>query len=122
MTPEETVDAFMAGINAFDLDTATALLSEGCEYDNVPMGKVFGREAVHELLAPMMERCSELEWITVRQAATGPLVLNERMDRFRWPHGWVEMPCAGVFEVHDSQITLWRDYFDLPTYRNQLPS
>ena len=60
-------------------------------------------------------------WITIRQAATDHLVLNERMDRFLWPHGWVEMPCAGIFEVHDGKITLWRDYFDLATYRNQLP-
>ena len=122
MTPEETVDAFMAHINAMDLGAATALLADDCEYDNVPMGKMFGRETIHERLTPMMERCSEIEWITVRQAATGPLVLNERMDRFHWPHGWVEMPCAGIFEVHDGKITLWRDYFDLPTYTNQLPS
>ena len=121
LSPEETVDAFMAAINAFGLAAATALLSDDCEYDNVPMGKVFGRQKIHELLAPMMERCSELDWITVRQAATGHLVLNERMDRFKWPHGWVEMPCAGIFEVHDGRITLWRDYFDLATYRAQLP-
>lgn len=121
MTPAETVDAFMAAINAFDLGAATALLSEDCEYDNVPMGKIHGRATVHDRLEPMMERCSELEWITVRQASTGPLVLNERLDRFLWPHGWVEMPCAGVFEVHDGLITLWRDYFDLATYHEQLP-
>ena len=121
MTPAETVDAFMAAINALDLDAATALLADDCEYDNVPMEKIFGRTAIHDRLVPMMERCSELEWITLRQAATGPLVLNERMDRFLWPHGWVEMPCAGIFEVHDGTITLWRDYFDLATYKNQLP-
>jgi limonene-1,2-epoxide hydrolase len=112
MTPDETVNAFMAHINALDLASATALLSDDCEYDNVPIGKMHGRETVHEFLSPMMSRCSELDWITVRQAATGPLVLNERLD----------VPVAGIFEVHDGKITLWRDYFDLPTYRDQLPS
>ena len=121
MTPEETVDAFMAAINAMDLLSATALLADDCEYDNVPMEKIHGRATIHDRLAPMMERCAELEWITIRQAATDHLVLNERMDRFLWPHGWVEMPCAGIFEVHDGKITLWRDYFDLATYKNQLP-
>ena len=120
MTPEETVDTFMAAINAMDLEAATRLLADDCEYDNVPMGKMFGRDTIHERLGPMMERCSELEWITVRQAATGPLVLNERLDRFHESHGWIEMPCAGIFEVHDGLITLWRDYFDLATYRDQL--
>ena len=120
MTPAETVDAFMAAINAMDLDSATALLSEDCEYDNVPMNKMFGRATIHERLSPMMDDCEALEWITIRQAATDHLVLNERMDRFKWPSGWLEMPCAGVFEVHDGLITLWRDYFDLPTYKNQM--
>ncbi|MGI9576807.1 MAG: limonene-1,2-epoxide hydrolase family protein [Microthrixaceae bacterium] len=121
MTPEETVDAFMAAVNRMDLDAACELVSDECEYDNVPMSKVFGRQAIHDLLAPMIERCSEVEWITVRQAAAGNLVLNERLDRFHWPHGWIEVPVAGVFEVDDGQITLWRDYFDLATYTNQLP-
>jgi limonene-1,2-epoxide hydrolase len=31
------------------------------------------------------------------------------------------MPVAGFFEVtDDGQISLWRDYFDLPTYTTQL--
>ncbi len=120
--PEDVVNLFMQYINAKDLDAATALLSENCEYDNVPMGKVFGREVIHEYLLPAMERCSEIDWITTRQAASEELVLNERLDRFLWPHGWVEVPVAGIFEVKDGEITLWRDYFDLPTYIDQLPT
>lgn len=121
-TPVQVVDAFIAAINALDLDAACALLAHDCEYDNVPMGKVFGRVTIQERLGPMIDRCSELEWITLRQTSTGDVVMNERMDRFKWPHGWVEMPCAGIWEVRDGQIVLWRDYFDLPTYKNQLPA
>ena len=121
-TPEEIVDKFMRHINEKDLDSATALLSENCEYDNVPMGKVFGRTTIHEYLLPAMERCTEIDWITTRQAAKDELVLNERLDRFLWPHGWVEVPVAGIFEVINGEITLWRDYFDLPTYIDQLPT
>ncbi len=121
-TSEEIVDQFMEHINAKDLDAATALISDNCEYDNVPMGKVFGREVIHEYLRPVMERCSEIEWITLRQTSSEGLVLNERLDRFKWPHGWVEVPVAGVFEIEKGEITLWRDYFDLPTYTDQLPT
>jgi limonene-1,2-epoxide hydrolase len=32
----------------------------------------------------------------------------------------VDLPVAGVFEVVDGQITLWRDYFDLPTIMNKM--
>ena len=64
---------------------------------------------------------TEIDWITIRQVSSGSVVMNERLDKFLWPHGWVEMPCAGIFEVKDGEIILWRDYFDLPTYTNQLP-
>ena len=38
-TPEEIVTTFIDLINRKDLIAATNLLSEDCEYDNVPMGK-----------------------------------------------------------------------------------
>ena len=39
----------------------------------------------------------------------------ERLDRHHLDHGWRELPVNSVFEVHDGVITVWRDYFDLPT-------
>ena len=119
--PEEIVTTFIDLINQKDLTAATDLLSEDCEYDNVPMGKTFGRKSILAQLQPMMERCAEIDWITIRQTASGSIVMNERMDKFLWPQGWVEMPCAGIFEIRAQEIILWRDYFDLPKYINQLP-
>ena len=121
MSPDAVVDAFLDAINRKDLDAACGLLADDVEYDNVPMAKVHGRDAVQQLLGPMIDGCAEIEWIVHRQACTGSVVMNERLDRFHMAHGWVEMPCAGIFEVVDGRIALWRDYFDLPTYTNQLP-
>ena len=121
MTPAETVDAFIAALERKDLEAALELLAEDVEYDNVPMGKVHGREQVRATLGPMITACSTIEWVVHRQAAQDHLVLNERLDRFEMPFGWLEVPVAGVWEVHDGLITLWRDYFDEPTYRRQLP-
>jgi limonene-1,2-epoxide hydrolase len=122
MTPSETVTAFIRAIEAGDLDAACALVSAECEYDNVPMGKVIGPTAIRDLLEPMLSAASTVDWIVHRQAAEGPLVFNERLDRFEMPFGWLEVPVTGVWEVHDGEITLWRDYFDESTYRDQLPS
>jgi|TARA_R110002110_G_scaffold58663_2_gene166713 limonene-1,2-epoxide hydrolase len=123
MTPEETVDAFIAALEHKDLDAAVALVSDDCEYDNVPMGKVHGPAEIRAVLEPMITACATVEWIVHRQAAVGSLVINERLDRFEMPFGWIEMPVAGVFELDDDgKISLWRDYFDLATYRNQLPA
>jgi limonene-1,2-epoxide hydrolase len=122
MTPLETVNAFIQALENQNVDAAVALVSDNCEYDNVPMGKVFGPEAISSMLKPMIEGCSEVAWPVHREAATGNYVFNERTDKFHMPFGWLEMPVTGVWEVVDGKITLWRDYFDLQTYMKQLPT
>ncbi|NNE74475.1 MAG: SnoaL-like domain-containing protein [Acidimicrobiales bacterium] len=119
---EAVVNSFLAAIIAKDLDRAIALLAPDCEYDNVPMGVVRGPQAVADILGPMLAGCTEVDWPVHRQVARDTLVFNERTDRFLMPHGWVELPVAGLFEVVDGKITLWRDYFDEATYRRQLPT
>jgi limonene-1,2-epoxide hydrolase len=121
MTPAETVDAFIAALERKDLDAALALVSDDVEYDNVPMGKVHGPDEVRRTLGPMVQACTTIEWVVHRHAAQDHLVFNERLDRFEMPFGWIEVAVTGVWEVHDGRITLWRDYFDEPSYRRQLP-
>lgn len=122
MTPLETVNAFIAALEANDLDTACAMVTDDCEYDNVPMIKVFGPDGIRGILGPMFANCSEIEWVVHREAASGSVVFNERLDRFKMPFGWVELPVNGVWEVRDGKISLWRDYFDAASYLKQMPS
>jgi len=119
MTPADTVTAFIDALERKDFDAAIALVGDECEYDNVPMGKVHGPDEIRSLLEPMLGAASTVEWIVYRQASEGPVVFNERLDRFEMPTGWIDMPVTGVWEVHDGKITLWRDYFDLRTYQQQ---
>ncbi len=124
MTPDELVRTFIKHIEAKDLDSACALMTEDCEYDNVPMSKVFGIEAVKQVLGPFTAGCSEIDWVIVRQSSAGDMtsgiVLNERIDRFKMGERWVELPLAGVFEVKNGKIALWRDYFDLGTFQKAM--
>lgn len=121
MTPEETVDAFIARVVAKDLDGACELVSADVEYDNVPMGKNHGPDGIKAFLAPMVEGLDDVEFVVHRQTATGGLVMNERTDRFNLGGTWIDLPVAGVFEVgDDGLITLWRDYFDLQTFNDAL--
>lgn len=122
MTPLEIVNTFIQALERKDISAAMALVSENCEYDNVPMMKVYGPEAISGLLAPMFAGCSEVTWPIHRQAATGNYVFNERTDKFKMEWGWLEIPVTGVWEIADGKIVLWRDYFDLQTYLKQLPS
>ena len=120
--PAALVTNFITAIERGDLAHAITLLSDDCEYDNVPMGKVFGAVAVND--TPFLARYDRVEWIVHHQVSSGNLdhgvVMNERADRFRTGETWIEMPVAGLFLVRHGKIALWRDYFDRDTLLRQL--
>lgn len=89
------------------------------EYDNVPIGKTFGADGLRTTLEGFFSVLSGIDWQIIRQTSSGDLsrgvVLNERDDRVEIHGRWSTLPVAGVFEVRDGFISLWRDYFDKAT-------
>jgi limonene-1,2-epoxide hydrolase len=120
MTPLETVHAFMTAAAARDYDVALGLLTDDVEYQNMPLPPVHGVPAVKETLEMLLATAESSEWVVHREAANGNLVMNERIDRFLVGGRWLELPVAGVFELRDGRIALWRDYFDLETIMKQM--
>jgi limonene-1,2-epoxide hydrolase len=120
VTPIEVVRAFMAAAAVRDYDLAMTLLAEDVEYQNMPLPAVHGRAEVRETLEALLALCTDSEWVVHRELSDGSLVMNERTDRFLLKGEWVDLPVAGVFEVIDGRIALWRDYFDLPTIMNKM--
>ena len=119
-TPDQTVTAFIEALERLDLEAGLELLSENVVYDNVPIGAVEGRDAVRSTLGGFMG-ATEVDWPVARQTATGNVVMNERLDRFKLESGWLEIPVVGVFEIDDDGlISLWRDYFDLGTFKKAM--
>ncbi len=114
-SPTEIVDSFLVAFAAMEFDEALAFLSADVEYTNVPIGTVRGHAGVREVLGPFFAPILANEFIVLRRAASGPVVFFERLDRHRLDDGWRELPVNSVFEVHDGEITVWRDYFDLAT-------
>ena len=118
-TPDSLVREFLSRLVARDIDSAAELVTADFEYDNVPMGKSFGPEGLRSTLTPFFGMCTGIDWRILRQTSSGNLahgtVLNERDDRVEIHGEWRTLPVAGVFEVRDGRITLWRDYFDGPT-------
>lgn len=114
--PGHVVTSFIAAIESLDLEAALSFVTEDCEYDNVPIGKVHGPEGIRQILGAFLAGCTEIEWLVHHQLADpGGIVMNERLDRFRFGEVWIELPVAGLFEVRDGRIALWRDYFDQGT-------
>jgi limonene-1,2-epoxide hydrolase len=116
MTPGEVVNAFFAALERRDTDAALALLSDDAVLDFVPVGAVKGRGAIRSRMVSFFAIATQLQVDLHRQLEDGSQVMHERTDRFEMNGLWGEIPIAGIFEVHEGKITLWRDYFDLPTF------
>lgn len=118
-SPDSLVRAFIDALVARDLDAACAMVAENFEYDNVPVGKAFGPDGLRSTLSGFFGMCTAIDWEIVRQVSSGDLssgtVLNERDDRVEIHGAMRSLPVAGVFEIRDGFITLWRDYFDRDT-------
>ncbi len=121
-TPTEVVKAFNKAMEIKDYDTAVKFVSDDCEYTNMPMGTVRGPAGIRSVLEPFFAPTIENRLEILREAAVGPIVFLERLDRHLLPTGWVNLPVTGVYEVHDGLITVYRDYFDLPTIQSKWPS
>ena len=118
----DVVNAFLKAASARDYDTALPMLTDDVEYQNMMLPAVHGKAAVRETLEALLALCTGSEWVVHRELAGGDLVMNERTDRFEMGGIWVDLPVAGVFELRDGRIALWRDYFDLPTIMNAMPT
>jgi limonene-1,2-epoxide hydrolase len=121
MSPVEIVNAFIAAIEAKDIDGALTWVADEISYENVPIDPIVGRAGVGKTLEGFLAPASRVEWLVTRQWSFDRTVVNERLDRFEVGDGWLELPVAGIFEVDgDDKISLWRDYFDMETYTRQI--
>jgi limonene-1,2-epoxide hydrolase len=118
VTPQETVDEFIHRICSGDIAGACDLTTPDVVYHNVPMSPTVGRDGMREVLEMLAGMIDETEWVVHHTASTGNVVLNERADRFRKGDLWVELAVAGVFEVNDGRISVWRDYFDMTQFND----
>jgi limonene-1,2-epoxide hydrolase len=111
--PQDVVESFLAALAAPDTDAAAALLDEHVLYVNVGMPPIRGRRATMKVLAALGEHGrGSFEVYTHAIAADGPTVLTERTDVLVFGRLRCQFWVTGRFDVHDGQITLWRDSFD----------
>ena len=94
--------------------------TEDAIYHNIPMAPVSGRAAIEAVLGGMASSMLSSGWEVKHQVATGDVVMNERIDRFKVGEKTVAIPVVGVFELRDGKIAAWRDYFDLAMWQKQM--
>jgi limonene-1,2-epoxide hydrolase len=110
-TQARTVETFLKAMQSQDFDTIDTLVADDIVYQNVGLPTIRGGRRVKKLLRSMEGRMG-FEVELHRNVAEGDTVLNERTDAIVLGPLRLQFWVCGVFEVHDGQITLWRDYFD----------
>ena len=120
--PIEIVRAFLVAMEKMDFDAIPKYIAENCEYINGPLGTFRGPAGVRAQLEPFFTPMAENKFIVHREVANGPVVFLERLDRHLLGSKWIELPVNSVFEVHNGNITVWHEYFDMATIANQLPA
>ena len=113
MSPEELVTAFCAEWKLGSAETIASYFSEDAVYHNIPMEPIVGRVEILTFLEGFISAFGGIEFTIHNQSANGATVLNERTDRFDLGDKHVVLPVMGIFEIVDSKIVAWRDYFDL---------
>lgn len=110
--PINVVREFVRAFERMDYDAACEFIADDCEYTNIPLGTVTGPAGVRGVLEPFFAPVLENEFMILREAVNGSTVFIERLDRHRLQDKWIELPVTGVFEVGESKILVWREYFD----------
>ncbi len=120
-TPLEIAMTFFDHWSANRIDAALAMLSDDVLYDNIPFPDIVGRENVRKFHSEFGIGTSfTIDWKVINIAASGNVVLNERVDVFRHhTGGTITLPVMGTVTVEGEQITVWRDYFDPTEFDRQ---
>jgi limonene-1,2-epoxide hydrolase len=99
----------------FDWDKTTSFLSSDCKYrasQDTPI--VEGPDAIVGFLDSFANQATSAEFEVVDTWARGPVVVNDRVDRFRLPEQSFDVPVVGVFHVVGGKIVEWSDFvFDV---------
>jgi limonene-1,2-epoxide hydrolase len=113
---------FFAHWSANRIDEALAMLAADVLYDNVPFPDIVGRENVRAFHSDFgIGRIFTVDWQVTQIAASGDVVLNERLDVFRHENGGqIKLPVMGTLTVKDGKIIVCRDYFDPADFDRQL--
>jgi limonene-1,2-epoxide hydrolase len=116
---EELIRGFCAAWQGRDIEELVGFFSPDAVYHNMPMPPVRGHDGIRKAFHFFVPPAQSIEFEVLNIASTGSVVFTERIDRFLMGGKKVELPVAGVFEVRDGKIAVWRDYFDLQTWTRQ---
>ena len=119
MTPIETIKAFIAAWDEFDLEKIYSFMSDDIVWENVPLSTAHGIDEVRANMAGFAGT-KECKFETHHIAANGNVVMTERTDWFDIKDKRRSIRVMGIFELtSDGKISKWRDYFDIAEFQRE---
>ena len=94
-----------------DWDKLGSFLAADCKFrptHTTPL--VEGRDAIIMMLRGFAGKATSCQFEVLDSWARGPIVVNDRIDRFALPDQNMDIPVAGVFHVIDGKFAEWSDY------------
>jgi len=114
---ENIIIEFIKAWSRLDANELSNYFKEDGTYDNIPINPVTDRKNIEDFIKNFTATWKETNWEIKNIVSVDNIVFTERLDRTITPNGkTLELPCVGVFEMENSKIKIWRDYFDLGTY------
>ena len=108
----DVVNAFCAAWGVpLDWNRLGSFLATDCKFrPTQTTPAIEGRDAIIGMLRDFSGNANSCEFEVLDSWARGPIVVNERVDRFALPDQSMEFPVAGVFHLIDGKIAEWSDY------------
>jgi limonene-1,2-epoxide hydrolase len=104
-------DMCAAWVAPLDFDRIGRFLAGDCVFRaSETSAPVKGREAIVAALTKMLGSAQKAQFEIVQTFARGPIVSNERFDRFTLGERSINWNGVGVFYVKDGKIAEWSDY------------
>ena len=104
-------DMCRAWVAPVDFDRIGSFLTDDCVFrasETAPPVK--GRQVIVDTLKKMLGAPAKAEFEIVQTFARGPIVFNERFDRFAMAQRNIDWHGVGVFMMRDGKIAEWSDY------------
>lgn len=116
MTNIDVIRTFCEAWSRRDPDELAEFFTADGVYHNMPIQPVKGQDKVRVFIQNFLANWTDTDWVILSMAEAGGVVFCERIDKTKTTAGDVDLPCVGVFEMHEGKIRVWRDYFDMGTF------
>ena len=111
--PRAIVQEFCDSMAHRNAEALRRFLADDAVYQNCGMEATVGVDAIVANLAGQFAMFPDsYKYVMKNIAASGDVVMTERLDMISTPSGVQGVPVMGTFVVRDAKIRRWHDYWD----------